>query len=177
MLRFAKETPLQLEPLELKPLIDSALQLGRTSKLANVQIALKQSDDVPPVMGDSSQLLHVFLQIISNAVDALEEVGGGSLDISIDSLGSQVRVEFADSGPGIKEPEHVFEPFYTTKPVGKGTGLGLSTCYGIIHKHEGEISCNNRVEGGAVFIVFLPVAPPAKRQASAPSPVVSEGVR
>ncbi|HEY2119334.1 MAG TPA: HAMP domain-containing sensor histidine kinase [Candidatus Acidoferrum sp.] len=177
MLRFAKETPLQLEPLELKPLIDSTLQLGRTSKLANVQIALKQSDDVPPVLGDSSQLLHVFLQIISNAVDALEEVGGGALDISIDTLGSQVRVEFADSGPGIKEPEHVFEPFYTTKPVGKGTGLGLSTCYGIIHKHEGEISCNNRVEGGAVFIVLLPAAPPAARQALATSSIVREGVR
>ncbi len=156
MLRFAKETSLQLAPLELKPLIESTLQLGRTAKLANVHVVVNQTESVARVLGDSSQLLHVFLQIISNAVDALEEVGGGSLDISIDSLGSQVRVEFADSGPGIKEPEHVFEPFYTTKQVGKGTGLGLSTCYGIIQKHKGEIACNNRVEGGAVFTILLP---------------------
>lgn len=156
MLRFAQETPLQLAALDIKPLIESTLQLGRTSKISNVQVAITQKGEVPLVLADSSQLLHVFLEIISNAVDALEERGGGTLDISIASLGAQVRIEFSDSGPGIKEPEHVFEPFYTTKPVGKGTGLGLSTCYGIIQKHQGEISCHNRTEGGAVFTVLLP---------------------
>ena len=65
-------------------------------------------------------------------------------------------MEFADSGPGVKEPERVFEPFYTTKTVGKGTGLGLSTCYGIIQQHNGEISCRNRPEGGALFSIQLP---------------------
>ncbi len=156
MLRFAQETPLELTPVEIKPLIESALQLGRTSKLGNIQVTVTQSNEVPKVLGDSSQLLHVFLQIISNAVDALEEKTGGVLAISIDSPGSHVRIEFSDTGNGIKEPEHVFEPFYTTKPVGKGTGLGLSTCYGIIQKHQGEISCHNRPEGGAVFTVLIP---------------------
>jgi signal transduction histidine kinase len=156
MLRFAQETPLELTPVEIKPLIESALQLGRTSKLGNIQVTVTQSNEVPKVLGDSSQLLHVFLQIISNAVDALEEKSGGVLAISIDSLGSHVRIEFSDTGNGIREPEHVFEPFYTTKPVGKGTGLGLSTCYGIIQKHQGEISCHNRPEGGAVFTVLIP---------------------
>jgi signal transduction histidine kinase len=156
MLRFAQETPLQLTPLEIKPLIESALQLGRTAKLSNIHVTLTQSNGVPRVLGDPSQLLHVFLQIISNAVDALEEQSGGTLGISIESAGSQVRVEFSDTGHGIKEPEQVFEPFYTTKPVGKGTGLGLSTCYGIVQKHGGAISCHNRPEGGATFIVLLP---------------------
>ncbi len=156
MLRFAQETSLQLAALEIKPLIESTLQLGRTSKISNVQVTITQNGEVPLVLADSSQLLHVFLELISNAVDALEERGGGTLDISIVSLGPLVRIEFSDSGPGIKEPEHVFEPFYTTKPVGKGTGLGLSTCYGIIQKHQGEISCHNRPEGGAVFTVLLP---------------------
>ena len=159
MLRFAQETPLQLAPVDIKPLLESTLQLGRTSKLPNVKVSLNQREAVPQVLGDSSQLLHVFLQIISNAVDALEETNGGSLEISIVSADAHVRIEFADSGAGIKEPEHVFEPFYTTKPVGKGTGLGLSTCYGIIQKHHGEISCHNRPEGGAVFILLIPVAP------------------
>lgn len=177
MLRFAKETSLQLAPLDLKALIESTLQLGRTSKLANVRVTVNQTEDVPQVLGDSSQLLHVFLQIISNAVDALEEVGGGSLDICIDTMGTQVRVEFSDSGSGIKEPEHVFEPFYTTKPVGKGTGLGLSTCYGIIQKHQGEISCCNRPQGGAAFTVLLPAATRKMQPASEDSPTVADGVR
>jgi signal transduction histidine kinase len=177
MLRFAQETPLQLAPVEVKSLLESTLQLGRTSKLANVQVSLIQREDVPYVLGDSSQLLHVFLQIITNAVDALQETNGGTLEILVASIGTHVRIEFSDSGAGIKEPEHVFEPFYTTKPVGKGTGLGLSTCYGIIQKHQGEIACHNRPEGGAVFTVLLPVAPnPQVIKLELPS-VVAEGAR
>ncbi len=157
MLRFAQETSLQLAPLEIKSLIESTLQLGRTSKISNIEVSVAQTGDIPRVLGDSSQLLHVFLELISNAVDALEESGGGRLNISIAAIGSHVCIEFADSGPGIKQPEHVFEPFYTTKPVGKGTGLGLSTCYGIVQKHQGEISCRNCPEGGAVFTILLPL--------------------
>ncbi len=177
MLRFAQETPLQLAPLKIKPLIESTLQLGRTAKLTNIHVLVTQHGDIPQVLGDSSQLLHVFLQIISNAIDALEEAAGGTLEISITSTGSYVRVEFSDSGSGIKEPEHVFEPFYTTKPVGKGTGLGLSTCYGIIQKHQGEISCHNRPGGGAVFTVLLPVATPAQAAPLDLSSVVTEDAR
>jgi two-component system NtrC family sensor kinase len=176
MLRFAQETPLQLAPVEIKPLLESTLQLGRTSKLANVKISISQHGDVSAVLGDSSQLLHVFLQIISNAVDALEEAGG-TLEISIASVDSQVRIEFSDSGAGVKEPEHVFEPFYTTKPVGKGTGLGLSTCYGIVQKHHGEITCHNRAEGGAVFTLLLPVAPGSEPLSFQPQAVVVEETR
>lgn len=177
MLRFAQETPLQLAPLDVKPLLESTLQLGRTSKLSHVQVSVSQHGDVPQVLGDSSQLLHVFLQIIANAVDALEDVRGGTLDISIASVGSHVRLEFSDSGSGIKDPEHVFEPFYTTKPVGKGTGLGLSTCYGIIQKHLGEISCHNRAEGGAVFIVLLPIAPNLPGPPFEPTSLAAEETR
>jgi signal transduction histidine kinase len=67
-----------------------------------------------------------------------------------------VVVLFLDSGPGIKEPHRVFDPFYTTKPVGKGTGLGLSICFGIVQEHGGRILCYNRQEGGAAFRVELP---------------------
>jgi signal transduction histidine kinase len=175
MLRFAQETPLQLAPLEIKPLLESTLQLGRASKLANVRIAITQDGEIPRVLGDSSQLLHVFLQIISNAVDALQETGGGTVDVLIASDGARVSIEFMDSGPGIIEPEHVFEPFYTTKPVGKGTGLGLSTCYGVIQKHRGEITCRNRAEGGAAFTVLLPVDRPVQKISMEAAPRVLEG--
>jgi signal transduction histidine kinase len=156
MLHFAQETPLRLAPLDIKPILESALHLSRVAKLPNVRVDLVQLGECPLVRGDSGQLLHVFLQLISNAVDVLEEKGGGTFDVTIQSSGSQLILQFADSGPGLKEPQRVFEPFYTTKPVGKGTGLGLSTCYGIIQKHDGEISCRNRPEGGAVFTILLP---------------------
>ena len=175
MLRFAQETPLQLVPLDLKPLLESALQLSGIAKHPELSVDIDQQGPCPPVRGDSSQLLHVFLQIISNAMDALHDASGGSLHISILPFGSQVSVQFADSGPGIREPEHVFEPFYTTKPVGQGTGLGLSTCYGIIQQHEGEIFCRNLAEGGALFAILLPIAGSQTVPASVSPSVAIEG--
>lgn len=175
MLRFAQETPLQLAALELRPILESALQLSGIAKVPQVRLELHEQSSCPPVRGDSSQLLHVFLQIIANAMDALADSGGGSLDISILHIGSQVSVQFADSGPGIREPEHVFEPFYTTKPVGQGTGLGLSTCYGIIQQHDGEIFCCNRAEGGALFTILLPIALEQPVSHTVSPPVAVEG--
>jgi signal transduction histidine kinase len=156
MLQFAQETPMRIAPLELKPLMESAVQLSRVGKQANLKVEIHHEDESMMVLGDSGQLLHVFLQIIANAIDALGEKGGGTLDISIRKVAARAQIEFADSGPGIREPEHVFEPFYTTKEVGKGTGLGLSTCYGIIQQHDGDIFCSNRAEGGALFTITLP---------------------
>ena len=174
MQRFAQETPLQLAPVEVKPLLESALHLSRIDKLRNVRVNLEVEPACPPVLADSSQLLHVFLQIISNAMDALEEVGGGELSISIRPCEPQVCIQFSDTGPGIRHPEHAFEPFFTTKPVGKGTGLGLSTCYGIIRQHDGDITCGNRLEGGAYFTIFLPAAALSSAVPAIASSIVSE---
>ena len=71
--------------------------------------------------------------------------------------GNAVILEFSDTGPGMQEPDRVFDPFYTTKPVGQGTGLGLSACYGIIAEHSGKIFCENRASGGATFRIELPL--------------------
>jgi len=113
------------------------------------------------VQGNANQLFQAFVEIIENAMDALEEVGGGSVEISARRQGREAILQFADSGPGIREPKRVFDPFYTTKPVGKGTGLGLSAVYGVILDHSGQISCDNRPGGGAVFLVRLPAEEPA----------------
>ena len=174
MLRFAQETPLQLAPVEVRSLIESALHLSRIAKFPHIFVAVEQEGTTPLVQGDSSQLLHVFVQIISNAIDALEDTGGGGLKISLRPSERGLCIEFADSGNGIAEPERVFEPFYTTKPVGKGTGLGLSTCYGILQQHGGEIFCANRASGGALITVVIPVVPAAV-DAPAPSGIVAEG--
>lgn len=158
LLSFAQQTPGEKVPLELKPLLQRALQMeGFKLRSREIQLSLQCDEAVPRVMGNSNQLLQAFLQIIENAVDALQEIGRGQLILSIRQETSELIIEFSDTGPGLREPERVFDPFYTTKPVGKGTGLGLSATYGVVQDHKGQITCHNRPEGGATFEVRLPV--------------------
>jgi signal transduction histidine kinase len=157
LLSFAQQAPGDKVPLELKPLLQRAVQM-EGFKLGNRSIVLtvESRDPVPRVLGNANQLLQAFVQIVENAVDALQEIGSGSLQISTWREADEVVVQFADSGPGVQNPERVFDPFYTTKPVGKGTGLGLSATYGVILNHKGQITCFNRPEGGASFEIRLP---------------------
>jgi signal transduction histidine kinase len=129
---------------------------GFKLKKRDINLAVLSDDTVPRVLGNSNQLLQAFLQVVENAVDALQEAGGGQLLVSLRHEGNEVVIEFADSGPGLRDPERVFDPFYTTKPVGKGTGLGLSATYGVVQDHKGQITCYNRPEGGAAFEIRLP---------------------
>jgi len=122
----------------------------------NITLTLEKMDSLPRVLGNSNQLLQAFVQIVENAMDALQEVGGGKLQVCAWRDAEEVVIQFADSGPGLQLPERVFDPFYTTKPVGKGTGLGLSATYGVIQDHKGQITCFNRPEGGAAFEIRLP---------------------
>ena len=158
LLSFSQQTPGEKSFLELKPLLQRAVQM-EGFKLENKKISLtvESNDPLPRVLGNPNQLLQAFLQIIENAVDALQEIGGGRLQVSLWREGNEVVVQFADSGPGLRDPERVFDPFYTTKPVGKGTGLGLSATYGVVQDHKGQITCYNRPEGGAAFEIRLPV--------------------
>jgi signal transduction histidine kinase len=158
LLSFAQQTPGEKNPLELKPLLQRAIQM-EGFKLENKKITLNVEchSPVPRVLGNPNQLLQAFLQIVENGVDALQETGGGCLQVSLWREDNEVVVQFADSGPGLRDPERVFDPFYTTKPVGKGTGLGLSATYGVVQDHKGQITCYNRPEGGAAFEIRLPV--------------------
>jgi signal transduction histidine kinase len=168
LLSFAQQTPGEKSPLELKPLLQRAVQM-EGFKLDNKRIVLSvdSRDPVPRVLGNPNQLLQAFLQIVENAVDALQEVGGGRLQVQLWRESGEVVVQFADSGPGLRNPERVFDPFYTTKPVGKGTGLGLSATYGVVQDHKGQITCFNRPEGGAAFEIRLPALKTAIPQAEA----------
>jgi two-component system NtrC family sensor kinase len=108
--------------------------------------------------GSQSELQQVFLNLINNALDAMEK-RGGTLDIKSHSEENQIVVEVADDGPGIPKANlgRIFDPFFTTKPVGKGTGLGLSICYGIVRKLGGEIDVHSMVDVGTTFRVILPL--------------------
>ena len=105
----------------------------------------------------------MFLNILNNAYDAVEELGRPArIEIASAKSGDSVEVSFSDNGNGITHPDKIFDPFFTTKEVGKGTGLGLSICYGIVKEHGGEILYHNNLGGeGATFIVRLPAAPQA----------------
>ena len=123
-----------------------------------IKVTTSVAEGLPRVRGNVNQLFQVFIEIIENAMDALQEAGGGTLEIRAERQGEEVVLQFSDNGPGIREPQRVFDPFYTTKPVGKGTGLGLSVVYGVIQDHSGQITCQNKPEGGALFTVRFPVA-------------------
>jgi len=120
---FAQETPLQLAPVEVKPLLEGALHLSRLDKLHNLRVHLEAETACPPVLADSSQLLHVFLQIISNAMDALEEVGGGELSISVRACEPQVCIQFSDTGPGFRHPDTHSNPFIRPNRSGRERAL------------------------------------------------------
>ncbi|MBI3644513.1 MAG: HAMP domain-containing histidine kinase [Acidobacteriales bacterium] len=157
LLSFSQQTPGEKVPLELKPLLQRAVQMeGFKLDNRDISFSVESADPLPRVLGNSNQLLQAFLQIVENAVDALQEADGGRLQVSLRHEANEVVIEFADTGPGLRDPERVFDPFYTTKPVGKGTGLGLSATYGVIQDHKGQITCYNRPEGGAAFEIRLP---------------------
>jgi signal transduction histidine kinase len=158
LLSFARQVPAERTLLDLNTVVTNAVQL-RSLDLRNsgTKIDLKLESVLPGVRGDGNQLMQVFFNIVSNAVDAMESHnGGGTLTIKTLRDRANVIILFSDTGPGIKEPHRVFDPFYTTKPIGKGTGLGLSICFGIVQEHAGRILCYNNQEGGAVFRVELP---------------------
>jgi signal transduction histidine kinase len=157
LLSFARQVPAVKTFLDIQAVVRGAVQL-RTLDLRdkNIRIQIESESVLPGVRGDPNQLLQVFYNLISNAVDAMESQRSGLLSVRAFRERSSVVIEFSDTGCGLKEPDRVFDPFYTTKPVGKGTGLGLSFCYGIIQEHGGKISAFNRPEGGATFRIELP---------------------
>jgi len=157
LLSFARQVPPERTLLDINTVVNNAVQLRALDlRSATTRVELQLESVLPGVRVDGNQLMQVFFNIISNALDAMEAANGGVLTVKTIRDRSNVVVLFSDNGPGIKEPHRVFDPFYTTKPVGKGTGLGLSICFGIIQEHAGKIFCYNRQEGGAVFRVELP---------------------
>lgn len=157
LLSFARQAPGEKTPVDLGVLLQRTKQVMELRFSSNrVQTEISVQAGLPRISGNVNQLFQAFIEIIENAMDALQGTGGGSLKITAERQNGEVVVQFSDTGPGIREPRRVFDPFYTTKPVGQGTGLGLSAVYGVVQDHGGQITCHNRPEGGAVFTVKFP---------------------
>jgi len=160
LLSFARQMPPQRQPVQLNPILRRTVQL-RSYDLHSrgVEVLERLDEALPSVVGDSHQLQQVFLNILNNAYDAVRDIKRpGRIEIISHQKDGLVEIQFLDNGEGISHPERIFDPFFTTKEVGQGTGLGLSICYGIVREHGGEIICRNNPEGGATFLVRLPVA-------------------
>src|SRR5579859_619248 len=161
LLSFARQRPVQREPVQLNAVLRQTIKL-RSYDFASHGVEVTEAFDetLQPALGDGQQLQQVFLNILNNAYDAVQEGGRrGHIEIRTERHGKTVQVMVKDNGTGIADRDHIFDPFYTTKQPGKGTGLGLSICYGIVRAHGGEILCwNNSEGGGSTFVVRIPIA-------------------
>ncbi len=175
LLSFAKQVPAEKTLVDINALVQTAVKLCLPqSRGPNIQVRTNFPSELPRVLGDSNQLLQVCLHVTNNALYAMTEKGG-TLTVTACLQNTWVVLEFSDDGPGMREPERVFDPFYTTRPVGQGPGLGLSVCYGIIQEHKGRITCQNRQQGGATFRIELPaVVDPTHATSSAAGSLESQ---
>ncbi len=163
LLSFARQHKPERVPVQINQALEETLGLRDYDlRMHNIRVHLDLAENVPITSADPHQLQQVFLNLVNNAVDAiLENSADGDLWVRTGLNGDRLCIEFTDSGPGVKDASRVFDPFYTTKPVGKGTGLGLSICYGIITEHGGTIRVNNIPTRGASFTIELPHQPVA----------------
>ena len=161
LLSFARQRPAQREPMQINAILRQTIRLRSYDFSSHgVEVTEEFNENLQMAVGDPQQLQQVFLNILNNAYDAIQESGNhGKIRIRTRQTTDFVEVAFIDNGTGVSETERIFDPFFTTKPAGKGTGLGLSICYGIVRAHGGEILCwNNEGESGSTFVVRLPIA-------------------
>jgi len=161
LLSFARQRPVQRELVQVNAVLRQTIRL-RSYDFAShgVEVSEDFDEKLAPALGDAQQLQQVFLNILNNAYDAVQEAGQrGTIAIRTQRRGKMIEVAVTDNGTGVSDPERIFDPFYTTKQAAKGTGLGLSICYGIVRAHGGEILCwNNEGSQGSTFVVRIPIA-------------------
>jgi methyl-accepting chemotaxis protein len=162
---FSRQTKPELREMDVNQPVENALMItGQQLLNHGITLVRNLAGGLPKVMGDPNQLEQVFLNLISNARDAIDDAAGHKKELTIGSSFSEDRgapsvvVSVKDTGTGIpaENLNKIFEPFFSTKPVGKGTGLGLSLCFGIVEAHGGRIDVKSKVGEGTEVLVILP---------------------
>ncbi|MEW5733772.1 MAG: ATP-binding protein [Thermodesulfobacteriota bacterium] len=159
LLSFARKTDPVEKHLDVNALITEVIELSEQhARFSNVKFNLDLAPGLPAVLASPSEMQQVVLNLINNAIDAIDQKEGGVVGLTTRIEGNEVVVDISDTGSGIPEAnlKRVFDPFFTTKPVGKGTGLGLSIVYGIIKKLNGRITVQSAVGVGTTFHLHLP---------------------
>jgi signal transduction histidine kinase len=156
---FSRTDQADLQTAQLTDEIDSTLALMEPRFKGHIEV-IREYQTLPEVTCYPGQLNQVFLNLLINACDVLED--GGTITIRAQPIDDGVRIEFEDSGPGISADvqSRIFDPFFTTKEIGKGTGLGLSLSHGIIERHGGRIQIVSEPSRGAIFRIELPLVAP-----------------
>jgi PAS domain S-box-containing protein len=165
LLTFARQHKPERTPTLVNQVLDDTLELrGYELRVRGIDVQRDYDEQVPESMADAHQLQQVFLNLITNAEQAMEraERDQQRLTVRTRRSGEIIRIEVEDTGPGIPPNllERIFNPFFTTKPTGSGTGLGLSISLGIVREHEGRIWAENAPHGGARFVIELPIVAP-----------------
>jgi len=162
LLTFARQHKAEKGPTAVNQVLDDTLELrGYELSVRGIEVARDYDGSVPETMADAHQLQQVFLNLITNAEQAMERAPGRTQRLTVRTrrVGERLRIEIEDTGTGIPANllERIFNPFFTTKPTGSGTGLGLSISLGIVREHAGRIWAENTAAGGARFVIDLPV--------------------
>jgi C4-dicarboxylate-specific signal transduction histidine kinase len=158
---FGRAATIVYEPVELVPVIERSLSLMHEQlRLRQIQVAVEPGAEPLVVDGNAIQLEQVFVNLLTNARDALVDLEDKRITIRCERRPPLAIVTFGDNGPGVPADleQRIFDPFFTTKEVGAGTGLGLSITYGIVGEHHGTIELGTSEEGGAQFTIQLPLA-------------------
>ena len=161
LLSFARRHNPEKRLISVNDALAQSLDLHTYSmRVNNIEIMVELDPDLPKTMADFHQMQQVFVNIITNAEQAMTDAHGqGKLSVKTQTIGQNIRISFADTGPGMPKEnlDRIFDPFFTTKEVGKGTGLGLSICFGIVHEHGGRLYAKCKSGKGATFIVDMPI--------------------
>ncbi len=165
---YARDETIELRPTSLGAVLDESLVLmGQRSALEEINVIKSLPDENVVVMAGDVRLQQVFVNLISNAFDAMKYSSTKNLHIDVTQDNNNALITFRDSGPGIEcsQNHDVFDPFYSTKEVGQGMGLGLSITFGLVNQFGGDISVRNAPEGGALFDLRLKRAEPIQEAA------------
>jgi len=164
MLGYARKMEPHLEDMDVNDTMNKTISLLENySRNNNIEIQTDLSEDLPIIAGDQAQLQQVFLNLLTNAIDAIGK--NGIIEVESRRKDTEIIVNIKDNGSGIPEEiqKKIFDPFFTTKEPGKGTGLGLWVTYNIVEKMGGTIHVKSKVGQGSTFIVTIPIVTPEKK--------------
>jgi two-component system NtrC family sensor kinase len=160
LLGFARRMEPVQERVNINDVLDETISfLENEARYRNIELKKDYFLQLPSTTSDTTQLQQVFLNILNNAIDALEKEGEINIKTQYTPRANEIAVEISDNGPGIPKEmvDKIFDPFFTTKQVGKGTGLGLSITYSIVEKLGGRIMVASELDQGTTFTIYLPV--------------------
>jgi two-component system NtrC family sensor kinase len=170
LLEFSRtERPL-LSELRIDDVLDRTMKLIKNQiMVTGIHLKREYSKDLPPIKGRSQDLQQAFINILLNSIQAMKDLSGENIITIRTGPGPDgfIRIDFSDTGIGIKQEDmkHIFDPFYTTKPVGRGTGLGLSLVYGIVRTHGGYVEVKSAMNVGTTFSIYLPIGANENKEA------------